>query len=128
MHIRGTDFVMFQVSDLSRAVAFYRDVLGLPCELESSEYQWAEFDCGNVTLSLHGHALTDGARGGGKIALAVSDVAAAFEELKQKGVHLKSPPVDNGCCWHLEVQDPDGHVVILHRRSDGSFGQNIKPG
>ena len=28
MHIRGTDFVMFLVSDLPRAVGFYRDVLG----------------------------------------------------------------------------------------------------
>jgi catechol 2,3-dioxygenase-like lactoylglutathione lyase family enzyme len=127
MKIRGTDFVMFLVSDLSRAVAFYRDTLGVPCELESLEYQWAEFDCGNVTLSLKGRALADGTRGEGRIALSVGDIVAAYEELKQKGVALESPPVDNGCCWHLEVRDPDGNLVILHKRSDGSSGQNLKP-
>jgi catechol 2,3-dioxygenase-like lactoylglutathione lyase family enzyme len=126
MQILASDFVMFLVSDLSRAVAFYRDALGIRCELESLEYQWAEFDCGNVTLSLKGRALTDGTRGGGRIALAVDDIAAAYEELKRKGVHLESAPIDNGCCWHLEVRDPDGNLVILHKRTDGTHGQNVK--
>ncbi len=127
MHIRGTDFVMFDVSDLARAVGFYRDVLGLECEIDSAEYQWAEFNCGNVTLSLKGRALADGVRGGGRIALAVEDMVSTFEELKRKDASLGSAPVDNGCCWHLEVRDPDGNLVILHKRADGSFGQNAKP-
>jgi catechol 2,3-dioxygenase-like lactoylglutathione lyase family enzyme len=54
MKIRGTDFVLYNVSDLHAAVIFYRDVLGLPLELCSDEWQWAEFNCGNVTLALHG--------------------------------------------------------------------------
>ena|ERR1035437_6661758 len=127
MQILASDFVMFLVSDLSRAVMFYRDTLGLRCEIESLEYQWAEFDCGNITLSLKGRALADGTHGGGRIALAVDDIAAAQEELKQKGIHLESAPVNNGCCWHLEVRDPDGNLVILHKRADGTYGQNLKP-
>ena len=54
MKIRGTDFVVYQVSDLARAAAFYRETLGLPQEVFSEDDQWAEFNCGNVTLSLHG--------------------------------------------------------------------------
>ncbi len=127
MNVRGADFVLFLVSDLSLAVAFYRDMLGVRCEIESLEHQWAEFDCGNLTLSLQGRALADGVRGGGRIALAVDDISAAYKELTQKGVVLASGPVDNGCCWHLEVPDPDGNVVILHQRSDGTCGQNLKP-
>lgn len=123
MNIRGTDFVMFLVSDLSNAVVFYRDVLGLHCELESLTYQWAEFDCGNITLSLKGNALAADVRGSGRIALAVEDIFTAYEELKQRGIHAESGVVDNGCCWHLEVRDPDGNIVILHKRADGSFGQ-----
>ena len=124
MNIRGTDFVMFLVSDLGRAAAFYRDILELPCEIYSEEYQWAEFDCGNVTLSLKGNSVPKGDKAGGRIALAVSDVFKAKEELEQKGIAIEQEPVDHGVCWHLEVLDPDGNHVILHKRRDGTYGQN----
>lgn len=123
MKIYGADFVMFHVSDLGRAVVFYRDVLGLPCEIESIEYQWAEFDCGNVTLSLKGGVVMYGEHAGGRIALAVDDVRAAYEELKRRDVAIEGEPVDSGVCVAFEVRDPDGNRVILHRRSDGSFGR-----
>ena len=35
MKIRGTDFVMYLVSDLARAASFYRDILGLSQEVYS---------------------------------------------------------------------------------------------
>ena len=124
MQIRGVDLVMFLVSDLARAVAFYRDVLGLRCEVESAEGQWAEFDCGNVTLSLKGSGLAAGAKGGGRLALAVDDVAKAHEELLRRGVRMEGPPVDFGVCRALQVLDPDGNVVILHQRADGTCGHN----
>lgn len=54
MKIRGTDFVMYQVSDLARAAAFYRDILHLPQEFYSEKWQWAEYNCGNITLALKG--------------------------------------------------------------------------
>lgn len=123
MRIRGADFVMFLVSDLAKAVTFFREILGLSCEIESLEYQWAEFNCGNITLSLKGKGLAPGAGGEGRIALSVADMVAASEELREKGVRLESQPTDNGCCWHLEVRDPDGNRVILHQRADGSYGQ-----
>lgn len=124
MRIRGTDFVMFQVSDLARAAAFYRDTLGLPQEVFSEEDQWAEFNCGDVTLSLHGGTkLAEIA--GGAIALAVEDVQAAYAELKGKGARVAGEPVDYGVCQALQVLDPDGNTLILHRRADGTFGQNV---
>jgi catechol 2,3-dioxygenase-like lactoylglutathione lyase family enzyme len=126
--IRGTDFVMFEVSDLAEAARFYRDVLGLPQEVFSEEYQWAEFNCGNVTLALKGGAAPTAVAAGARLALAVADLQATYEELKTKGVPPAGPPRDHGCCRHLEVRDPDGHVVILHRRADGTFGQSPRPG
>jgi len=121
--IRGTDFVMFEVSDLAEAVRFYRDVLGLTQEIYSEQYQWAEFNCGNVTLTLKGGVPPTAIASGARIALAVADIQLTYEELKLKGVPLAGPPQDHGCCQHLEVHDPDGHVVILHHRADGTFGQ-----
>lgn len=127
MQVRGTDFVMFLVSDLERAVNFYRDTLGLKCEIYSAEYQWAEFNCGNMTLSLKGNAIAKEERAGGRIALAVDDVRSAYEELRQRGVHIEAEPVDSGYCMACELRDPDGNLIILHRRNDGSYGQNPKP-
>ncbi|MDI1335679.1 MAG: VOC family protein [Lacunisphaera sp.] len=123
MKIRGTDFVLYHVSDLSRAVKFYRDVLGLKQEILSEEYQWAEFNCGNLTLALKGGAKAGEIPAGARLALAVGDITAAHAELQAKGVSMAAPPQSHGNCQHLEVSDPDGHVVILHRRDDGTCGQ-----
>ena len=123
MKIRGTDFVLFSVSNLEKAVEFYRDKLGLPCEMYSEKYQWAEFNCGNVTLSLQGNALSKGDIGRGKIGLAVEDISNACEELKTNGVAVLEEPVDYGVCQAVRVNDPDQNLVILHKRADGTFGQ-----
>ena len=72
MKIRGTDFVMFQVTDLPKAARFYRETLGLTQEVysDSEEGGWAEFNCGNVTLSLNPGVKIPGGMAGGRIALA----------------------------------------------------------
>jgi len=124
MKIRGTDFVMFPVSNLADAARFYREVLGLPQELYSEEWQWAEFDCGNVTLALHGGQAPPAANAGGRLALAVDDIHGAYVELRQRGARVLHPPADHQVCWHLDVLDPDGNPLMLHHRADGTFGQH----
>ncbi len=124
MKIRGTDFVMYQVSDLARAAAFYRDLLGLPQEIYSEEGKWAEFNCGNVTLALNSGAKLPEAVAGGRIALAVDDVFAAAAALKAQGVRFTLEPTDFSVCKAATILDPDGNSVILHQRADGTWGQN----
>ena len=119
MKIRGTDFVMFQITDMPKAVRFYGNTLGLEQEVDTEDF--AEFNCGNVTLSLIKQDKSPGVVG--HIAFAVDDVQAAYVELKEKGAHLEGDPVDYGCCRAVTVQDPDGNVVIIHRRADGTVGQ-----
>ena len=126
MKIRGTDFVMFQIADMPEAVRFYRDTLGLTQEVDTEDF--AEFNCGNVTLSLLRGDKLPGKNAVGHIALAVDDVQAAYVELKEKGARLEGEPVDYGCCKAVTAQDPDGNVVILHRRADGTFGQDPQDG
>jgi predicted enzyme related to lactoylglutathione lyase len=121
MKIRGVDFVLLRVSDLSRAVQFYRDVLGLKLETHSVEYQWAELDCGNVTLSLRGGE-TPVAGAGARVTLAVDDIDRAHAELTARGAPVPGPIQDFGVCRAFEVLDPDGNALLLHRRADGSFG------
>ena len=128
MKIRGTDFVMFQVTDLPKAARFYRETLGVTQEVYSEDPPWAEFNCGNVTLALNGGVEIPDGTAGGRIALAVEDVQAAYVELKGKGARMVGEPVDYGCCQAVRVLDPDGNIVILHRRADGTFGQETQDG
>jgi predicted enzyme related to lactoylglutathione lyase len=128
MKIRGTDFVMYQVSDLATAARFYRDTLGLPQEIYSEEERWAEFNCGNVTLALHGGRQPAAASPGARVALAVDDIHAAYTELKRRGARVLGEPADHQVCWHVDVLDPDGNLIILHQRSDGTFAQNTPHG
>ena len=122
MNIRGTDFVMYQVSDLAAAARFYREVLELPQELYNEAWHWAEFNCGNVTLALHGGISHPEVVSGGRIALAVENIHLAFAELRKKGARISKEPCDFKVCWAMEVLDPDGNTVLLHQRADGTCG------
>ena len=122
--VRGVDFVMYRVSSLAEAAKFYRAVLGLHQEMYSEEWQWAEFDCGNVTLALKGGEALPPRTASARIALAVEDVEAAFLELKGNGIPVVREPVDYGVCRALEILDPDGNTIILHQRQDGTWGQS----
>ncbi|MGO9200647.1 MAG: VOC family protein [Limisphaerales bacterium] len=128
MKIRGTDFVMYLVSDLARAASFYRDVLGLPQEVYSEEGKWAEFNCGNITLALKAGEQLPEVIAGGRIALAVDDIHAAHEEMRKRSVRVVSGPHDYSVCWAMEILDPDGNFVILHKRADGTFGPESNDG
>jgi lactoylglutathione lyase len=48
------DYVMVNVSEMPRSVAFYRDTLGLRLKFESPG--WSEFETGATTLALHAAA------------------------------------------------------------------------
>jgi predicted enzyme related to lactoylglutathione lyase len=123
MKIKGADFVVYLVSDLKKAAAFYRDVLELPQTEYKKDWDWAEFDCGNITLTLFSGAVLPEIVLGGRIALAVDDIHAAHEELKEKGVDVVKPPYELSGCWMLEILDPDRNMVFIHKRKDESVGQ-----
>ncbi len=112
---------MFNVIDMPKAVRFYREILGLPQEVDTEGF--AEFNCGNITFSLLKDS--DAGKALGQIAFAVDDVQAAYIELKEKGVCIEMEPTDYGCCKAVLVRDPDGNYVTLHRRADGTVGQEV---
>ncbi|MGA2749407.1 MAG: VOC family protein [Verrucomicrobiota bacterium] len=128
MKIRGTDFVVYPVSDLARAASFYREILGLPQEVYSEEWKWAEFNCGNITLALKAGENLPEVITGGRIALAVDDIHAAHQEMQKRGVRVVSEPHDYSVCWAMEILDPDGNLVILHKRADGTSGPESHDG
>jgi catechol 2,3-dioxygenase-like lactoylglutathione lyase family enzyme len=114
MHVELVDFVSVPTRDAQRAVAWYRDVLGLP----DSEVTDGELEAPNVTLSFweperEGLAFVANEAG---IALRVPDVTAARGELEARGVEFVAETWDSGVCHFAAFRDPDGNVLILHRR------------
>ena len=113
MQVEQVDFVSVPTRDTARALAFYRDVLGLP----ESEYSDGEVETPNVTLSFwnpEADGETFGANTAG-IGLRVADVEAAVEEFRSAGGEVIGIE-DSGVCHMGFVKDPDGNVLILHRR------------
>ena len=113
MQVEQVDFVSVPTRDYARAVAWYRDVLGLP----ESEYSDAEVETANLTLSFwkpeeDGEPFIPNENG---IALRVADVAEAVEEVRTAGGAVLGIE-DSGVCHMGFVKDPDGNVLILHRR------------
>jgi catechol 2,3-dioxygenase-like lactoylglutathione lyase family enzyme len=113
MQVEQVDYVTVPTRDTARAVAFYRDVLGLP----ESEYSEAEVETPNVTLGFwkpedDGETFAPNENG---IALRVADVHEAVAEIEAVGVDVLGIE-DTGVCHMGFVKDPDGNVLILHRR------------
>jgi len=126
MKVRGTDFIVYYVSDLHRAVSFYRDILRLPLTIFKEEWNWAEFDVEPTTLVLFGDyqgaPMKAGERGSVGIALAVENLADAVVELEKQGVSAEYGPDELSTCYLAMIHDPDGNPIFLHERKDGTFG------
>ena len=114
---KHADYVMVTVSDMTRSVAFYKDVLGLPLKHESKE--WTEFDTGPTKLALHGGGKPKGSTldepgktyaGDCSIGFSVSDLDRLYRELRAKGARFVMPPTKReGEGIKLAVcLDPDG--------------------
>ncbi|HEU0335315.1 MAG TPA: VOC family protein [Gaiellaceae bacterium] len=115
--VERTDFVSLPVTDLERSTAWYRDTLGLP---QTGEGAWPEFRLGeNAFLYLLDPTNIGQAFEGphtASIALRVPDVAEARAALEAKGVAFEGETFDTGVCHMAHFRDPDGNVLMLHRR------------
>ena len=111
------DYIMVNVSDMNRSIAFYRDVLGLTLKLESPG--WTEFQTGATTLALHlphsrasgqGRPAAEATPGTCTLGFTVDNLAATHRELTARGVHFVLAPteqVNEGIRLAVCV-DPDG--------------------
>jgi methylmalonyl-CoA/ethylmalonyl-CoA epimerase len=104
------------VSDIERAVAFYRDVLGMRFLFQAPP-GLGFFDCAGVRLMLDGPA-KDKAGNGSVIYYIVNDLRSAFETLSNRGVHFDSKPhliakMPDHELWMAFFRDPDQNLLAL---------------
>lgn len=111
--ITGIDMFECTVRDKAKAVAFYRDVLGLPMTHE--EEDGAEFTLADGSTFGIWHAEDEVYPAGGHVMFAVADIDAAVGELRARGVRL-TDIVESNVCRMSFGSDPDGNPFIIHQR------------
>lgn len=116
--ISGVDFATVFVKDYQAAAAFYGETLGLECSARYGKVAGGEFEAGNLTLQVLEAAAVgrEFAPSTHPIAFRVADVAAARSELESEGVAFLADTMDSGVCHMAPFSDPDGNVLMLHRR------------
>jgi predicted enzyme related to lactoylglutathione lyase len=116
--ISGVDFVALPTHDVVASAEFYGEILGLARSVYMPERNFAEFETGNLTLSVidaekmgleHNPQPTE-------IALHVDDVAEARKTLEARGVQFKGEILDTGVCHMAFFEDPEGNKFMLHHR------------
>ncbi|MFB6189894.1 MAG: VOC family protein [Halapricum sp.] len=124
------------VSDLDRAVAFYRDVLNLDVvsefsvggeafatgvDVEGASAAFAHLDAGDARLELVSYSPEGDARpapslnepGAAHVGLTVDDLDAVYEELPDDVETLSAPQTTESGTRILFVRDPEDNLVEL---------------
>lgn len=120
MGVRGVDFVVVNVADIGAAVRFYREVAGVGAPLIEDSANWVELDLPPVALALRRDPADPGINAA--VALGVDDVDATVEALRAGGTPVLIEASDSEGCRTALVTDPDGNLLLIHRRHDGTWG------
>ena len=108
--------ISIRTTDTARAVAFYRDALGLKLLFQAPP-QLAFFDCGGVRLMLS-PAEPEFDHQGSVIYFAVDDIKASHAALAAAGVKFRSEPhliakLPDREVWLADFVDSEGNVLAL---------------
>ena len=113
VEIERIDFASVAVHDLERSRKCYTETLGLELNGRSGEFETANLTLCPWQPEAEGVPFSPNEAG---IALRVADVAAARAALEAQGVEFTGETIDTGVCHMAFFRDPDGNVLILHRR------------
>ena len=105
------------VSDIERAIAFYRDTLGMRFLFQAPP-GLGFFDCAGVRLMLDAPAKAQAENFSSVIYYKVPDLNAAFETLSARGVVFEAKPhliakLPDHELWMAFFRDPDGNLLAL---------------
>ncbi|MFN3566954.1 MAG: VOC family protein [Burkholderiaceae bacterium] len=117
--IVGVQDVHYYVADMTRAVAFYRDVLGM--QVLDSNAWWTSLECFGARIGLHwtggepvpaAAADAHGARHGATLTLRSTDLDADLAYLTRCGATVVGRS-DHPWGRLAAIRDPDGNVLKL---------------
>jgi methylmalonyl-CoA/ethylmalonyl-CoA epimerase len=117
MHIEKIGQIAIPVTDVERAVAFYRDVLGLSFLFQAGP-NLAFFDCGGVRILLDKPEEAGFEKHSSVIYFSVGDIKSSFADVVQKGAEVAEEPhliakLADREVWMGFFRDPDKNVLAL---------------
>jgi len=109
--------IAFTVDDVERAIAFYRDKVGLK-HLFSAPPALAFFACDNVRLMLSKPESEDGERFRGAVYFKVKDIQATRDELAARGIQFEAEPrmiakMPDHELWMAFLRDTEKNMIGL---------------
>ena len=105
-------YVNVAVSDLDRAVAFFRDRVGLALKFSDADFGYAEFDTPGAGFAVVRDPERAGRHTG--IGFAVEDLDVAHARLTEAGVEFTRPPTREPWGGYMAMfADPDGNTFYL---------------
>lgn len=112
--IKDVAFIAYAVRDVPRAVAFYRDVLGLQTG-EPFNANYVEFNVGSTAFAVDGEppGYAPGTCSG--LNFEVDDVATVRKHLLENDADV-SDVYEFPACSMCFAKDPDGNGFALHQR------------
>ena len=114
--------LLIPVTDLERAIAFYRDSLGLRF-LFSAPPQMSFFQAGSVRLLVGVPESSRFSMRGSMVYFKVADIQEVFDTLQSRGVAMGDPPhmvhrTPTMELWLCEFTDPDGnHLALMSEKA-----------
>jgi catechol 2,3-dioxygenase-like lactoylglutathione lyase family enzyme len=117
---KKVDDVFFNVKDMEKAKAFYRDKLGLPVKYEAAD--WVELDAGNVTIALRRYGSGPegrpelGVGEGATLVFEVDDIEATKVKLEGQGIKFIGGVFDYGAVKLAAFEDLNGNVLQIYQR------------
>jgi predicted enzyme related to lactoylglutathione lyase len=103
--------VLIGVTDMERAVSFYRDVLGLPLKFQTDEY--TEFDTHGAVLALEKR--DEVVANGPAFTFPTTDIEQDRKELEKAGVRF----------WK-ELREEDFGSVMMPQDSEGNIFEIVQ--
>ena len=108
--------VALPARDLDRAVAFYRDKLGIPILFQVPNL--AFFDCAGVRLMLSVPEGGGQEHGGSTLYFTVGDIHAGYRQLRDRGVRFVDEPhliaqMDTYDLWMAFFEDGEGNTHAI---------------
>lgn len=117
MKLKGTHHVALRTPNFEAMEQFYSQTLSFPIVRRWDDKRIIFIDIGSTTIELIGReqatADTQPTGGWDHVALLVDNVDEAYAELVEKGVRIRSAPVDAGEVRIAFFFDPDGNVLEL---------------
>lgn len=98
------------VDDMDRAIAFYRDKLGLEVKFQSPF--WSEFATGDTVLALH-PASDENPAGGVELGFAADNLGEFYDRRHELGIEFTRQPKEEHGVHIAQIRDADGaHVSV----------------